>query len=336
MENHKIVIPHEFRISIFLDTNILVYLVDNTFQNLTNAVNFLKECPFVDLYTSEYALLEFINKRKQEYYLKKLVYEFNINLVTAFNYHKEFNANEVSFESIKNEIKTKVENDIITLANNGVELEQHKLNQGIFDISKEICLNSKLTIYDSLVIASSLQPYCEIIFTNDSNFEKFYTENTDLDTIFTKFGKLKPQILSSKKAEGINFVDNNKLETFDKIKQVWVKIILNKVKEKELYLGEIFTQNCGRDSIICFTLATNCILEKEMFFTIVDRELSNIYESKKISEFHFMDTDQTVKKIEHFPFSQPDPTKISFRWEGAGDISAIKKAHNLVFLNPMQ
>ncbi len=58
----------EFRINIFLDTNILVFLLDNTYPALTGFIKTLSEMSVVQLYSSEYVLSELIGLRKKERY----------------------------------------------------------------------------------------------------------------------------------------------------------------------------------------------------------------------------------------------------------------------------
>ena len=55
-----------FQINFFLDTNILCYLIDNTFPTLTAFIKALKEMPVVQLYSSEYVLAELFEVRKKE------------------------------------------------------------------------------------------------------------------------------------------------------------------------------------------------------------------------------------------------------------------------------
>ena len=326
-------IEKEFRVNIFLDTNILIYLVDEAFENMKMTITFLKNCPSVDLYTSEYALAEFINERKREYYLRKLVYEYKINLTTAFNYHKEFNADEVSFDNIKEEIKTDVEKDIEMLRNFGIITDLHQLSPDLLPISKEICLLSKLSIYDSMVVASSLNPYCELVLTNDANFGKFFNES-NLTILFDKLELSKPTILSSKNIEGVNLTknDENNLQTDDNINQIWIATLTNTLKCKRLYLGQIFTEKCASksSSIICFTLEANKTLVAEMFLVVVTKNLSEQFASKKITGFSTEDG----QLIQDFPFCRPEQTKISFYWHPDISISEVRKNNNLLFISP--
>ncbi|KAA6319380.1 hypothetical protein EZS27_030720, partial [termite gut metagenome] len=46
----------EFEITFFVDTNILSYLIDETYPLLNEFVKYLKESPVINLVSSEYAL----------------------------------------------------------------------------------------------------------------------------------------------------------------------------------------------------------------------------------------------------------------------------------------
>ena len=63
----------KFTINFFLDTNILVYLVDDKYPSLTAFIKSLSEAPVVGLYASEYVLSEFIGVRKQEDYFQTVL-----------------------------------------------------------------------------------------------------------------------------------------------------------------------------------------------------------------------------------------------------------------------
>ena len=63
----------KFTINFFVDTNILVYLVDETRPTLTAFIKALSETPVVSLYASDYVFSEFIGVRKQENYFQSVI-----------------------------------------------------------------------------------------------------------------------------------------------------------------------------------------------------------------------------------------------------------------------
>ena len=60
----RIIIPSEFRINVYLDTNILVDYIENKFPLLTKSIKYLSECPYVNLKSSHYVLFEYTEVRK--------------------------------------------------------------------------------------------------------------------------------------------------------------------------------------------------------------------------------------------------------------------------------
>lgn len=63
----------KFTINFFLDTNILVYLVDDKYPSLTAFIKSLSEAPVVGLYASEYVLSEFIGVRNRRIIFKQFL-----------------------------------------------------------------------------------------------------------------------------------------------------------------------------------------------------------------------------------------------------------------------
>lgn len=328
-----------FRVRLFLDTNILIYLVDeNSFDNLKNAIQFLSSSDFVDLVTSHYALIEFIQIRKQEHYLRKLV-DAKINLTTAFNYHKKFDAKEINFNDIIDEIQYNIKQEIESLENTHfIMSNENVLKQNLFNISKKICLNSKISIYDSLLIASSLSPLSDYIWTNDSDLSEFF-QYERLEKLFQEWDLKQPKIenikkVTSKSGKEFNLVNNEQKKKVEEINILCQEKILEIIKEKNenLYLGELFTKECGSGDIVCFELEKGKKITKDMFFTIIQKDLGNIYHSSKVSEFR---NEKENKLI--LPFIAKSNIKISFKWESISKVSNIKqlkKAGNLLFINP--
>ena len=58
------IIPSEFRINVYLDTNILVDYIEDKFPLLTKSIKYLSECPYVNLKSSHYVLFEYTEVRK--------------------------------------------------------------------------------------------------------------------------------------------------------------------------------------------------------------------------------------------------------------------------------
>lgn len=132
----------DFKVSFFLDTNILCYLVDSTYPNLNKFINYLGNNPFSDVISSDYVLLEFIGIRKREHYLRAVLKKGeqdgqSVNLSSLLKFHNQYSAPEVDFISIIPQIKESVDHDeeeITTQYNIGFvfrSVEQPKITRNI-------------------------------------------------------------------------------------------------------------------------------------------------------------------------------------------------------------
>ncbi|WP_108823574.1 hypothetical protein [Dysgonomonas sp. Marseille-P4361] len=71
----EVTFKSKHRVSIFLDTNILADILDETFESLNYSINYLKESSFVTLKSSHYVIFELIEVRKREHFLRNVVDE---------------------------------------------------------------------------------------------------------------------------------------------------------------------------------------------------------------------------------------------------------------------
>lgn len=75
MDIKEVTFKSKHRVSIFLDTNILADILDETFESLNYSINYLKESSFVTLKSSHYVIFELIEVRKREHFLRNVVDE---------------------------------------------------------------------------------------------------------------------------------------------------------------------------------------------------------------------------------------------------------------------
>lgn len=110
----------DFKVRFFLDTNILVYLIDGTHSGLTNALDFLNKSEFADLVSSKFVIFEFVGIRKREHYLKLAVStnpKVNISTLLAYG-SKGFDVDDIDYYSLQPTIKKNVEKEIEDITNN--------------------------------------------------------------------------------------------------------------------------------------------------------------------------------------------------------------------------
>lgn len=109
-----------FKIKVFLDTNILCYLVDNTYPALTSFIDTLNKLPVVDIISSDFVLTEFIGVRKQEHYLRRALeyaksQDITINFSSLIKNNKRFSIPGSDFTVLKSQIKKAVKDDEETI-----------------------------------------------------------------------------------------------------------------------------------------------------------------------------------------------------------------------------
>lgn len=196
----------EFKVNIFLDTNILCYLVDDTYPSLTGFVKALSEMPVVSLYTSQYVLSELVEVRKKEDYYQEVMRKANsdgryINISSFITHNKRYNIPHYPYEGdLVEPVTAKVESEINKIVNDfGISFDS-EFNGALMMPMKEICLATKISREDSLVLVSSLfrgkqkvAPNRVILLTNDDDFETWSNQyKEEIEAVLAKKGYTMP------------------------------------------------------------------------------------------------------------------------------------------------
>lgn len=178
-----------FKLKIFLDTNILCYLVDETYDALQLFIKKLSQIPIVDLVSSEYVLLEFIGVRKQENYFQEALKKANssgktISISSFLKYNKRYDIPNFPYESLKQVIAENITKEESTIINDYKITFSCSLNKYLLKPTRDICLVSKISKEDSLVLCSALYEDEAtvnekiILLTNDKDFHDWYKESS--------------------------------------------------------------------------------------------------------------------------------------------------------------
>ena len=138
----------DLSIDIFLDTNILRYLVENTYPLFTQFYTELQKSPFVRFVSAEFCLYEFIMHRK-------IIYYKNEHLIDN---HKKEAALKAKGCEISKESVTKIINEIEMLNSKFDISISHLFHPSLLSIFKEVFLKTKVSNSDGLILVSSIIP----------------------------------------------------------------------------------------------------------------------------------------------------------------------------------
>ena len=349
-----------FSIKFFIDTNILVYLVDGTYQSLTDFIDLAKDCKFIELVSSKYVIFEFIGVRKREHYLRKVVATSKlsasgeINFSSLLNYQNKFEAPEVTFEAVIPNIKNDIERELQVIATGYlINYDYSTLHNEQLHPTSEICLSTKLANQDCLVLISAILPQPGmvsenlLVLTNDGDFVKFFDE-ANIDEVFTPYNTTKPELIGISKIIGdsrtvLNLKTPISRADIEKhIKSIVIRILIE--KNKELYLGKtiIPTHSTFPADIIAFKFNLNQPVPKNIYLTVISKDLDFIFTTrKKIESLHHNNSSLDAGHI----FTDDSKNKVSYKLVDFNDagaeiavdpaiIAAIRTEGNLVFIHP--
>lgn len=316
-------LPNEdFRIKIALDTQILVYLVDNTYPNLNSFFKLLSENPFVDLVCSRFAIYEFIGIRKLENYLRCLVNESQsnggiVNFSSAIKYKSDFDSPELKYSDAYQTVKNEVEKELTKIYDDfGIEYENFDIHNNIWKPHKELVLSTKISKEDSLLLISSVYPDIVkkenylLFLTNDAQFYNSLCgeHSSDSDKIFSDNDIVKPYVYNMRNISidcgtFFNLTDSSKIPD-DSLNNFINTFILEHIKKKnsDKFIGKV--TSCSANwlgKLLCFEMA-GIDLQEEFYVTSISKDLKYSYNYRiKLSDFHNIN----LGKIEQFPYT-PD------------------------------
>lgn len=350
-----------FRVRFALDTQILSYLSDKTYPNLEKVCSYFATSPFSEVVTSSFALYEFIGIRKREHYLRKVLAASNpnglggaVNISSLLNYKNTFSSPELTYDQVVNDVVQAVADDMSKIKNMGVDIDNNHFHEKLFKPSKDLHLHSRISKEDCLVAIATILPRIDYqedficLLTNDKDYSNFYYETNYKELIEAKFKENNlemPLIQHISDFQSINLTEKNHKESsiYIACQNFFKKLIIK--KNKNLYLGKIFNDNCGR-KIVCIQFDDGCnvSIPQNPYLTIINKDLKFIYHIKSsIQEFRNKDG-ESVSSYPIKKSSEPSG-KLSFMFPSLKDddlfkgkeqdiLSEIKKTGNLVFLHP--
>lgn len=269
---------------LFLDTNLLSYLVDNTYPQLNHMISYFKNTCVVNIISSEFCQLEFVGIRKREHYLREVIKnaidnDIIVNCSSLLKNHNQFDCREVQFETILPNIRTAVNNDINHIVSGyGIDF-CCKIHEDLFLPISEICLFSKISKEDSFVIVSAVNPlpsqYNNVCFvlTHDKDFERWHRQaEADLSTIYQRHHLPEPIMVHQTNVFGIN-LDTNEPFEFDSIKERFMEAFIE--KNLSFYLGKTMIPygDNAPDSMFALHSSTTNRIFTNKYITIVGKDL---------------------------------------------------------------
>lgn len=341
----------EFKTTLFIDTNILCYLVDSTYPSLNRFIEVINQSPLIDLISSEYVLLEFVGVRKKEHYLREAVTQTQaigkrINMSSMLRDYDRYSLREMDFYALLPNIKNNVDTERDNISSNfGINFNCG-FHQDLFTPTCDLCLSTKISREDSLVLISSIMPKLGetnnnvILLTNDTYFKKWYAE-TNIDHIFDSYCIPKPEI------HGISNIDGERVlnlcETVDD-EQIEKQVIcyLNKILKRrsaDFYIGTTFlpTGSGLPNDCLCFEAIFDKSIANNLYLTIIGKNLDFIYNTEKSISFW-----SNGKEIPNEGFVASEGNSyLSFRiqiddtnQDKASILAKLKEEGNLIFIHP--
>lgn len=294
----------KFTINFFVDTNILVYLVDDKYPSLTSFIKALSETPVVGLYASEYVLSEFIGVRKQEVFFQAVIDKSRqegktINLSEFLKHNRMYEIKDYDYDSLKDVVKQKVDDEIKRVTREfGIDFLRNN-NNHLIGPMKEVCLSTKISKEDSLVLVSSLFREKEeiitepvILLTNDGDFCKYANLSKDyIGNVLADEGLLNPRV---EQVNTIGRVANCKIvknltQDIEDINKIVADYLTACMKELfgEYYIGNTLKVNFKNAPAHTLGIDVKAPeLKNEIFIAIVSKDMDYIYCPRAQADFH--------------------------------------------------
>ena len=334
------IVGDRFCIQIYLDTNVLVDYVEQNNSLLNASLQFLSICPFVKLRSSHYVKFEFIEVRKRrEFY--RCVKNRLPSSSDKITFERDWVLDGHDYNECKDQIITTVNKDLENIKDNlKIDFNNHILHQNLLEPTKDICLSSKISREDCLVMISCVYPHPSIderlefsvVLSNDQQYKTAYVENKGtIDSILQEYGLNLPEFLCIKELPFSNKnVDlNNSTQKID-IKLLWIHIISQFLilKNKDIFVGYTIKAGKSIEDIIFFdTNDKNKVLLDSEALTFIAYDLSGYLTIMK--DFDYWNNISEVS----LPHLDQNDTQYSFIKKGIDkrDLNILQRKGNLLF-----
>lgn len=302
-------VPEEYRIVVYLDTNILVDYAISQNDMLIKTLKWMHQCPFVTLHSSRYVEFELTEVLKYLYFYRHVNGKFPIDGTYKFEIR---NSNWILGGVDYTTVMADVINDVKEAKNRiledlNIDYAEHPLEDSLLMPTLDICLKTKISKEDCLVLASGSDN--GILFfallSNDKQFSQELTaSNTVISPILNKHKKCSPENilikdLHEKNGKQINLVHANLSD--EELSALWASIVLDLIRKKNesRYLGETYQfGNKGMSEQCVYFELTDAYkalpLHNSLYF--VDNSLKDLF---VLSDLSYWNNGEVVSSLPH-------------------------------------
>lgn len=351
-------IHQDFVLKVFCDTNVLIFLVDHTHERLNELIEEMGRSPFIRIVSSEFALFEFVGVRKREHFLRTVAshtrqnQNSKLNLLSLMKGLDHFKTSDPSFDEVIENVRDLVTNEVGAIFSElNIDFSYSPLNDKQIQPANEICLNSKIANFDSLILVSAVMtgapdPERNVLLLTDDGTFKTHSESPGLASCYENWGIdlrfASVSNLSFVKKDGLKLPTDIETDLDKFLKEQTIASIISRLNH--LLVGKTFipNNNAVPKNIICFRLSKDFVIRTGIYLTIVSPDLDFIYTTRmKIEEFQH----QGKPILDGHKFEQEHKPQISFKLQDvdeAGNImelddeilDAFRAEGNLVFIHP--
>ena len=292
-----------FSIRVFLDTNILVFLIDNSFPSLSTFIKLASKSPLYHLVSSKFVLYEFVGVRKKEHYLRKIAAdakrsrkgEINFSTIIKAANVRGFDSRDVDFEPLIQKIRRDVNLEIKKIVTGYGEIFDYgsvytEQLGSVFDL----CLRSRLSNSDSYVLISAVGPSPGTnvpkiaLLTDDQAFFK-YADGVYGPNPLKKNKLCTPEMWSVTEASFLGPGTNLRRAISPRtLKSKFINGTISIIKEQNpgLFLGKTFKPTNLPPNLVSFKLEKGQKAPPNKYVSIIGKDLDFIFTSKtKIDNF---------------------------------------------------
>ncbi len=338
-----IIVEEQYRVNMYLDTNILVDYVVKKYPLLNKCIDFFAQCPFVNLRSSHYVLFEFTEVRKVGLFWQRAAPDDKEDYKRArATIRRCWKYNGRDYNEFKADISAQVKSELEMLRSDlSLDFDDHVLHEELVYPTNSLCLATKISKEDCLIMISCMNPHKEqkldhcLLLSRDEQYYKAYRENKDeADKIFDDCGLNKPTMIRTESLQVDEHDTKYNLYEDDEhvdIIQILKNLILKTLKGKLLdnYVGVTYLHGVSEMAKKCIFFnmdGDDKTLKKSEGLVFITKDLSEVVILGGPFEFW------NNEKVD-LPHSNPDYPNYSFLTHemNTNVLEKLREDGNLVF-----